>query len=106
MKQLYLLLAVLGIILPYSQFALWSMDNGSALGPMLQAMFANPIASGIALDAIMAGVATVVLVIVDGRKQRVAHLWLPLVGISLCGVGFALPCYLYLRERVVSERHS
>jgi hypothetical protein len=42
-KNLYLLLCVLGIILPYSQFVPWVLENGLHFGLLVRQLFANRI---------------------------------------------------------------
>lgn len=102
-KKVYLILTILGVILPMSQFAQWSMVNGFDLKLMGAAMFANQIASGIALDALITAVVIVVFIIFDRKDVKVQHLWLPIVGIFFSGISFALPMYLYLRESALGK---
>lgn len=97
-KYIYLLIAILGVILPYTQFVPWSNENGFDLGLMVSLMFANQIASGIALDALVAGLAILLFIIFDKKETRVKYWWVSVVGIFLSGIAFALPFYLFLRE--------
>lgn len=97
-KNLYLALAVLGIILPYTQFVPWSNANGFDIGLMVSLMFANQIAAGVAIDALLVALSIVVLIIFDTREIRVKYWWIPIIGIFMAGISFALPFYLYLRE--------
>jgi hypothetical protein len=39
-----------------------------------------------------------VLILDEGRKQRVPCLWLPIIGTFAVGVSLGLPLYLFLRE--------
>jgi hypothetical protein len=50
------------------------------------------------LDVIVSALALFVLIFGDGRKQRVPHLWLPIVGTLTVGVSLGLPLYLLLQE--------
>jgi hypothetical protein len=104
-KNIYLVLAILGVILPMSQFAQWSMVNGFDLKLMGQAMFANQIAGGIAIDALLTAVAIVVFMVFDQKQVKVKYLWLPIAGIFFSGISFALPMYLYLRERAMKKQY-
>lgn len=102
-KNFYLVLAILGVILPYTQFVTWTNTYGFNISLMLSEMFANQIATGIAIDALLAGLVIVAFIIFERSEIKVKHLWLPVVGIFLSGISFAFPMYLYLRERAREE---
>lgn len=98
-KNIYLALALLGIIIPYSQFVPWTMANGLNFGLMFEEMFVNQISRGITFDALLVAVVIIAFVFIENKKRSVKNLWLPIIGIFLFGVSFALPMYLYLREK-------
>lgn len=98
MKCLYLFLAFLGIILPYSQFIPWTMDNGMDLVKMGQAMFVNQIAAGITLDALLTAVVLIIYILIQQKKNHLKYFWVPIMGSFVFGLAFAFPFYLYLRE--------
>lgn len=102
-KNVYLILAVFGVLLPYTQFVPWTNTHGFNISLMLAEMFANQIATGIAIDALLTAVGIIVFILFERREIRVKHLWLPIVGIFLSGISFAFPIYLYLRERTREE---
>ena len=105
-KNIYLVLAIFGVILPYTQFVPWSMQNGSDIKLMISEMFANQIASGIAIDALLTGVVIVLFMFFDRKKVVVKWIWIPIVGVFLSGISFALPMYLYLRERALETKST
>ncbi len=97
-KHLYLALAILGFILPYSQFIPWLMEHRLNV-PLLFAEILESRLSGFAwLDVIISALALLVFIGKDGRKERIPHLWLPILGTFLIGVSFGLPMFLCLRE--------
>src|SRR6266404_8254997 len=51
-KNVYLLLCVLGALLPYSQFVPWVMENGLQLGMLVGQLFANRISAFFGLDVV------------------------------------------------------
>ena len=104
MKYLYLFLALLGIILPYSQFVPWTMVNGMDLVKMGQAMFVNQIAAGIALDALLAAVVLIIYILVQQKKNPFKYFWVPIIGSFVFGLAFAFPFYLYLRESLLEKK--
>ncbi len=97
-KNIYLILSILGIILPYTQFVPWTNANGLNLKLLLSEMFANQIATGIAIDALFTGLVIIIFILFDRKIAKVKFFWIPIVGIFLSGIAFALPFYLYLRE--------
>jgi len=97
-KNVYLLLCVLGIVLPYLQFIPWVLENGLHLGLVFRQLFANRIGGFFGLDVLVSSVVLVGFVRTEGRRLGVRRLWLPILGLLTVGVSCALPLFLYLRE--------
>ena len=97
-KSLYLLLCVLGIVLPYSQFIPWVLENGLNLSLLVRQLFANRISGFFGLDVLVSSVVLVGFIRTEGRRLEVRQLWLPILGLLTVGVSCALPLFLYLRE--------
>ena len=100
-KKIYLLLGVLGAALPYSQLIAWIRENGLNTGFFFRLLFANGVSGACALDVLVSSVVLVVFVLAEGRRLGMRLLWLPLLGLLPLGVPFALPMFLYLRERAL-----
>lgn len=98
-KKIYLLLAIIGIILPYTQFVPWTMENGFDLAMMMDLMFVNKIAAGIAIDALTAAFVLLVFMALESKRKPVKYWYIPVVGVFVFGLAFAMPAYLYLREK-------
>ena len=100
-KSIYLVLCILGTVLPYSQFVPWVMENGLNLRLMIEQLFANRISAFFGLDVLVSALVLVVFI----RRERVLGRvgWLPILGLSV-GVSLALPLLLYLRERRLESR--
>jgi len=98
-KNVYLLLCVLGAVLPYSQFIPWVMENGLDLGMLVRQLFANRISAFFGLDVLGSSAVLLVFMRVEGRLLRMRLRWLPIVALCTAGVSLALPLFLYLRER-------
>lgn len=97
-KKIYLMLIIIGAILPYTQFVPWSMANGLDLAKMGSEMFANQIASGIAIDALTAAFILFVFIGLEQKRRPVKYFYLPIIATFVFGLACALPMYLYLRE--------
>jgi hypothetical protein len=97
-KAAYLLLCVLGTVLPYSQFVPFVREYGLDLRLVFAQLFANRIGAFFALDVVVSAVVLWVLVGTEGRRLGVRHLWAPVAATLAVGVSLGLPLYLYLRE--------
>ena len=96
-KKIYLLLSVVGLIVPYSQFIAWLLANGMDISGFLRDMLANRIAGFFAADVI---VSAVVLITFIGREgKRASTRLIPTIATFSVGVSLGLPLFLYLRER-------
>ena len=94
----YLVLAVLGTALPYSQFIPFVRDHGLDLPLFFNQLFANRVSGFFAFDVIVSSLVLWVFVLVEGRRSRVRHLWAPIVANLAVGVSLGLPLFLYMRE--------
>ena len=100
-KSVYLALCVLGTVLPYSQFLPFLREHGLDLRLFFEQLFANRISAFFALDVIVSALVLWVLVLVEGRRAGVRHLWAPIAASLAVGVSLGLPLFLYQRERRV-----
>jgi len=98
LKTLYLLLCVVGTVLPYSQLIPFLNANGLNIPLLVDQMFANRVAGFFALDVIVSSIVLWVLVFTDGRRNGMKHLWAPIVANLAVGVSLGLPLFLYMRE--------
>ena len=99
MKNIYLALAVIGTVLPYSQFIPFLRENGLDVRLFVEQLFATRIGGFFGMDVIVSSVVLWVFVRAEGRRLGMRHLWAPLVAILTVGVSLGLPLFLYLRER-------
>ena len=98
-KKLYLALCVAGTVLPCWQFFPFLAEHGLNLRLFFAQLFANPVSGFFGLDVIVSSVVLWVLVLVDGRRAGVTHLWAPIAASLAVGVSLGLPLFLYMRER-------
>jgi hypothetical protein len=88
----------LGVLLPYSQFVPWLLQNGLDFPLFFRQLFANQIGGFFGLDVIVSSLALWVLVFAEGRRVGVNHLWLPVLASLVVGVSLGLPLFLYIRQ--------
>jgi uncharacterized protein DUF2834 len=97
-RTLYLLLCVAGTVFPYSQFIPFLREHGLDLGLFCEQLFSTRIGAFFGLDVIVSSLVLWVLVLSEGRRAGVAHLWAPIAASLAVGVSLGLPLFLYLRE--------
>jgi Terpene cyclase DEP1 len=94
----YLGLCVIGIVLPYWQFAPWLLEHGPDLRLFFHELIANRISGFFAMDVIISAVVLLLFIQSEGKRLRMCLLWLPSIGTLIVGVSFGLPLFLYLRQ--------
>ena len=99
MRWLYLSLALIGAILPYSQFIPWVAENGLNLPLLLRELFSTRLGAFFGLDVLVSAVALIAFIRREGARLKLASPWLPIAATCLIGVSCGLPLFLYLRER-------
>lgn len=100
-RTLYLILAVVGAILPMIYFVAWFNEFGWSLTGMVEAWNVNDAATGLVYDLTIAAVTLTVFAIYEATVRKD---WVPLIAIpaTFCiGVSCGLPLYLYLRSRAL-----
>src|SRR5688572_15620471 len=97
-KHVYIVLAILGAVLPLWQLIPFIRDHGLALDLLFQQLFSTPVSAFFGMDVIVSSLVLWVLVYVEGRRAAVKHLWLPVLANLTVGVSLGLPLFLYMRE--------
>ena len=102
-QGLYAALAVAGAVLTWKNNLEWMAAEGAAatLPAFWATAFATPIASSLAWDIVIAGMAVLVLVIVETRRLGMWRWWPVLYFVLANGIAaaFAIPLFLLFRER-------
>jgi hypothetical protein len=92
----YLLFCLLGTLPPCSQFLPWLLAHGLDLPLLFRDLFANGIAGFIRMDVFDSTAVLWTLVVLEGRRLGVRHLWVPIVASLAVGVSLGLSLFLYL----------
>ena len=103
-KNIYLVLAIIGFIAPYYFFLQLPGENGFDLPLLIQPFFANNFMQGAAMDLTISVVVFWVYVFVEAGRIQMKNPWLYVLATLLVGLSFALPLFLYFRERRLEER--
>lgn len=106
MKKIYLMLAILGFIVPYYFFIRFLIHYGLDLQQFIDFMFANPIATFFILDLVFSTIVFYGFLYQETSRLGIGNWWM-YVGFSLVvGLSFALPMFLYKRESVIEVNLS
>lgn len=97
-KILYLTLTIAGTILPLSQLIPFLQQHGLDLSLFFQQLFANKVSGFFGLDVIVSSVVLWIFVYSEGRRLKMAHLWVYIAGNLMVGVSLGLPLFLLMRE--------
>ena len=98
MKQLYAVLAGLGIVLPFALLFPWVMENGFDLPALFREAVSTRIGAFAWLDVVLSALALIVFILHEGQRTGMDRLWLPILGTCLVGVSCGLPLFLWMRE--------
>ena len=96
-KNAYLGFAVAGLFIPYSQLVFFLIENGLNLPLMIDQIVNYRISTFAWLDVVIS--ASVVIFMVYDDRERIQHLYMPVIATLLIGPSCGLPLYLYLRSR-------
>jgi hypothetical protein len=97
MRRLWLVLCVIGTIVPYVILIPWLVAHGLDLGLLIQEATSSPIAAFAWLDVLISAVVVILLAVRQIRTGR-RSMWFVILGTCAVGVSLGLPLYLYLRE--------
>jgi hypothetical protein len=99
MKLFYLLCAIAGAIIPYSQFVPWVAEHGLDVRLLATELFSTRIGAFFGLDVLVAAIALLAFIVWEGRRRNMRMLWLPIAATLAIGVSCGLPLFLFMRER-------
>ena len=102
-KTIYLLLFIVGAVVPYVAFVPWLIDHGLDIPRMIDDLFANRISAFFGLDVIVSAVVLWVFIAFERRRTVIRHTWAPIAASLTIGVSAGLPLFLYLRESALGE---
>ena len=96
-KNFYLVMAILGTLIPWAFFANFFADAGIDIPLFISSLFSNGAAGGFSADVLISIVVFWVWAYTDAQKHQVRRWWLIFPAGFTVGLSLALPLYLYLR---------
>ena len=103
MQIIYLILAILGFALPYSQLLPFFAHYGFDLSLFWSQLFVNRISTDFAFDLVVSSLVFGFFVFQEGKKRQMQFLWLYIILNWLIGISFALPVFLLVRSRQMNN---
>lgn len=98
MTKIYLLIAVLGTIVPYAFFGSFMLEQGVNLTEFVRQLFATSPASGFTADLLITSCAFWIWSFREARQRGLRNWWVYVVLNLTVGLSCALPLFLYFRQ--------
>lgn len=103
LRHVYLMLCVVGAIVPYLQLIPWVLQHGLQLELLVRELFSTRIGAFFGLDVVVSAIALFVFAFAERRTVVIRHVWLVVPATLLVGVSLGLPLFLYMRQRVLDQ---
>ncbi len=101
LRALYLLLTVLGTLVPMLYYVPWMQDTGAGFSGLFAAWTANGATTGLYYDMVFTAIALNVWILVETYFRKDYWVLICIPATYLIGVSCALPLFLFLRARPV-----
>ena len=99
MKNVYLMLAIIGAIIPYIFFFQFFQSEGLNIFSFISALFVNGAASGFTADLLITSFIFWIFIFQQYRSGKGPKPHLFIILNVLIGLSCAVPAYLYSREK-------
>ena len=104
MKRFYLIMAILGTVLPWIFVLQYFGDVGINIPGFVYSLFANDPAAGLTTDFLITSFVFWVWASQDAKMRDVKNWWI-IIPLNLgIGLSLAFPLYLYMREARAEQR--
>lgn len=99
-SNVYLVLAGAGLVgTSYFNVQWFTGDFEHSVSGFLEAAFANSASSSVSVDLAVAFLAGALFILVEARRTGMRHVWIYVVLWTVTAFAFALPLFLWARER-------
>ena len=100
-KTIFLVLTIIGFIAPYYFFL---QVREFDLNALFQQFIASKMLSGIAMDLLVSVIVFWFFLFTEAKKLNMRNAWVYPLATLLVGLSFALPLFLYFRERKLENK--
>jgi hypothetical protein len=102
-KNIFLIFTLVGVLVPYYFFFKFLGENGFDIPLLVGQLFANDISTFFAVDLVVSIVVFWIYMISEADKLQMKNRWLYILASLTVGLSFALPLFLYFRERQLKK---
>lgn len=106
MRNFYLFSSIVGFFIPYAFFLGWLQENGVNISLFVTTIVRDNLSLFAWFDVLITALVLLAFIVVEGRRQQVPRLWLPIAGTCLVGPSFGLPLFLYQRHSHLETNRS
>ncbi|HXD11095.1 MAG TPA: DUF2834 domain-containing protein [Anaerolineales bacterium] len=103
-KNIYLAFALTGLFVPYYFLFQFLSANGFDIPLLIERLFANQISTFFAADLIISIVIFWIYMIPEANKLQMKNWWLYILASLIVGLSFALPLFLFFKERKLENK--
>ncbi len=93
LKYLYLLICILGILLPYSQYYPFYLENGLGLDLLFKEQFSTNATRFFGFDLLVTVLAAIAFMLSEAKKLKMKKVWIPILSIFMIGLSFGFPLF-------------
>ena len=103
-KSVYLTLALIGLFVPYYFFLKFLATEGINVPLLLNQLFSNNIMTFFVVDLIISVIVFWIYMTAEANRLQMKNSGLYILASLFVGLSFALPLFLYFRERQLENR--
>ena len=105
LSYFYLLLAILGAVLPMISNFHFASEYGFAfdIRKFIELANQNPASESISRDLFISASAVFIWIVNESKKLEIKNMWIVYIGTFLIAFAFSAPIFLFLRERRLIE---
>ncbi len=104
LQIIYVVLCILGFVLPYSQVIPFVIENGLDLKIFFQQLFVNQISTDFGMDVFVSSLVFWVFVFWEGWRLKMRYLWIYVASNLIVGLSLGLPLFLLMRHRQIDRQ--
>jgi hypothetical protein len=98
-KHVYLSLAVIGLVIPYSFFISFLLSHGPDGSEFLRQLVGTPLSAFFVADLLISCVVFLSFIRQESARYAMRNRWIYVVALVTVGLSFALPLFLFVRQQ-------
>jgi len=106
LQNIYILLCLLGFVLPYSQFIPFLSEHGLNLRLFFEQLFVNRISAFFAMNLLIPFIVFWIFLYWEGSRLKMSNLWVYVVCNLAVGLSLGFPLFLLMRQRKLEQTLS